>query len=71
MAPLVSSPVPNWSTTPGMAGTNERRTSIVDEGWEPMKPAGPSGTQLLAVFVGALVIVPSIAFLATYLLLSR
>ncbi|HEY6533412.1 MAG TPA: hypothetical protein VIY72_13980 [Acidimicrobiales bacterium] len=54
-----------------MAGTNERRQSIVDEDWEPMKPSGPSGMQLVLVFAVALVLVPAVAFLATYVLLSR
>jgi hypothetical protein len=57
--------------TTGMAGTNERRKSIVDEGWEPMKPSGPSGVQIVLIFAAALVIIPLVAFWASFTLLSR
>jgi hypothetical protein len=56
--------------TRAMPGTNERR-SIVDDGWEPMKPERAPLTPLLIGFAIALVVVPLLAFAATYLLLSR
>jgi hypothetical protein len=54
-----------------MAGTDERRKSIVDEGWEPMKPTGQSAMRVVAIFAAALVIIPLVAFFASYALLSR
>jgi hypothetical protein len=54
-----------------MAGTNERRKSIVDDGWEPIRPEGPRPAHLLLLFGAALVVVPLVAFLVSYLLVSR
>lgn len=56
-----------------MAGTNERRErkSVVDEGWEPITPEKPRVAPLLIGFAVAFVVVPLIAFYATYVLLSR
>ena len=54
-----------------MPGTNERRSIVDDDGWEPLKPErGPLRTLLIAVAV-ALVLVPLTVFYLTYLLLSR
>ena len=53
-----------------MPGTNERR-SVVDEGWEPMKPERGPLRPLLIGFAVALVVVPLLAFAASYMLLSR
>jgi hypothetical protein len=53
-----------------MPGTNERR-SIVDDGWEPLKPERGPLAPLLVGFAIALVLVPLLAFAATYFLLSR
>ena len=56
-----------------MAGTNERRErkSIVDEGWEPITPERTALKPLLIGFAVAFLVVPVLAFAATYLLLSR
>ena len=54
-----------------MAGTNERRKSLVDEGWEPIKPEGPRMTHIVLLFAAAMVILPLVAFLGSYLVLSR
>ena len=56
---------------PVMAGTNDRRKSIVDEEWEPIRPQGPRMAHVLTIFVAALVVVPLVAFFASYTLLSR
>jgi hypothetical protein len=56
--------------TTAMAGTNERR-SVVDDGWEPMKPERAPLRPLLIGFAIAMVVVPIVAFSFTYLLLSR
>lgn len=53
-----------------MPGTNERR-SIVDDGWEPIKPERSSVRLLLIGFAVAFFVIPLAVFLATYLLLSR
>lgn len=53
-----------------MRGTNER-SSIVDDGWEPIKPERGQLVPLLVIFSVALVVIPLVAFFATYLLLSR
>jgi hypothetical protein len=53
-----------------MPGTNERR-SIVEDGWEPMKPERGPLRPLLLWFAAALVVVPLAAFYLTYLLMSR
>jgi len=53
-----------------MRGTNERR-SIVDEGWEPIKPERGRLAPLLIVCTVALVVIPLAAFFATYMLMSR
>jgi hypothetical protein len=56
-----------------MPGTNERneRKSVVDDGWEPMKPERGPMTPLLLGFAVALVVVPLVAFFLTYQLMSR
>lgn len=59
-----------------MAGTNERRErderrSVVDEGWEPVTPERSPVKPLLLAFAVAMVVVPLVAFAATYYLLSR
>ncbi len=56
--------------TRAMPGTNERR-SVVDDGWEPMKPERTPLRHLLIAFAVVLVVVPLLAFVFTYLLLSR
>jgi len=56
-----------------MAGTNERneRKSVVDDGWEPMKPERGPMAPLLIGFAVAMVVVPLVAFFVTYQLMSR
>jgi len=54
-----------------MPGTNERRSVVDEDGWEPMKPTRARLGPMLAIFSVALVVVPLLAFYATYLLLSR
>jgi hypothetical protein len=54
-----------------MPGTNERRSIVDDDGWEPIKPERAPLRPLLIGFAVALIVVPLIAFYATYLLLSR
>ena len=54
-----------------MAGTDERRSVVCEDGWEPMKPTRARLGPMLAMFALALVVVPLVAFYATYLLLSR
>jgi hypothetical protein len=53
-----------------MAGTNERR-SVVEDGWEPITPEKGRVAPLLIAFAVAMVVVPALAFYATYLLMSR
>jgi hypothetical protein len=53
-----------------MPGTNERR-SIVEDGWEPIRPERTPARPLLIAFAVAFVVVPLAAFFFTYLLLSR
>ena len=54
-----------------MPGTNERRSIVDDDGWEPLKPERGSLRPLFIGFAVALVLVPLAAFYFTYLLLSR
>lgn len=54
-----------------MAGTNERRSIIDEDGWEPIKPERTPVRPLLIAFAVAFVVVPLAAFYFTYLLLSR
>jgi hypothetical protein len=54
-----------------MPGTNERRSIVDDDGWEPMKPERGQLRPLLIGFAVALVVIPLLAFYGTYLLLSR
>jgi hypothetical protein len=54
-----------------MAGTNERRESMVDDGWEPIRPEGPRMAHIVMFFVAALIVLPLLAFFASYMLLSR
>jgi hypothetical protein len=54
-----------------MPGTNERRSIVDDDGWEPIKPERGPLAPLLIGFAIALVVVPLLAFAATYYLLSR
>jgi len=53
-----------------MPGTNGRR-SVVDDDWEPITPERARVAPLLIAFVVAMVVVPAVAFYATYLLMSR
>jgi hypothetical protein len=54
-----------------MAGTNERRSVVEGDDWEPMTPTRTRLGPLLIGFAVAMVVVPAVAFYATYLLLSR
>jgi hypothetical protein len=54
-----------------MAGTNDRRSIVDDDGWEPIRPERGPLAPLLIGFAIALVVVPLVAFFATYLLLAR
>jgi len=54
-----------------MPGTNERRSIVEDEGWEPITPERGPLRPLLIGFGIAIVLVPLVAFFATYLLLAR
>lgn len=59
-----------------MPGTNERherheRKSVVDDGWEPVKPERGPMAPLLIGFAVAMVVVPLVAFFVTYQLMSR
>ena len=56
-----------------MPGTNDRkeRKSVVDDGWEPMKPERGPMAPLLIAFAIAMVVVPLVAFFLTYQLMSR
>jgi hypothetical protein len=56
-----------------MPGTNDRseRKSVVDDGWEPIKPERGPMAPLLIGFAVAMVVVPLVAFFVTYQLMSR
>jgi hypothetical protein len=54
-----------------MPGTNERRSIVDDDGWEPIKPQRTPLRPLLIGFAVALVVIPLLAFFLTYQLLSR
>ena len=68
---MISSLPAGRSTTTGMAGTNERRESMVDDGWEPIRPEGPRMAHIVMFFAAALIVLPLLAFFASYMLLSR
>jgi hypothetical protein len=54
-----------------MAGTNERRKSVVEDGWEPIQPEGSRLGQIVLLFGLAVIVIPLVAFAASYMLLSR
>jgi hypothetical protein len=54
-----------------MAGTDDRRSVVDGDDWEPIKPDRARLGPLLIAFAVAMIVVPAVAFYATYLLLSR
>jgi len=54
-----------------MPGTNERRSVVDEDGWEPMKPEHGRLGLMLGLFAAGMVVFPLLAFFCTYMLLAH